>query len=179
MSLTEDQRRDGNRLANGTVGRVFAGIGGADDGRDVRKSESSNHECQPTQLPWCVRPGAQPRLGPIPEALSKLLACGRVKALRRLTVRAALPPQLDQLVQLVENLRWSWHPESLDLLESVDPQLWRACNGDPRRMLGEVSADRINKLAKDRKSLRRLADVHDDLTDYLAAPRWYQTQQEA
>ena len=102
-----------------------------------------------------------------------------MKALRRLTVRAALPPQLDSLVELVENLRWSWHPESLDLLESVDPALWRACNGDPRRMLGEVSADRINALAKDRKFLRRLADVHDDLSDYLTQPRWYQAQQEA
>ncbi len=123
-----------------------------------------------------VSPYGNSRLGAIPEALSELLACGRVKALRRLTVRAALPPQLDQLVELVENLRWSWHPESLDLLESVDPALWRACNGDPRRMLGEVSAERIDKLAKDRKFLRRLADVHDDLTDYLTAPRWYQTQ---
>jgi starch phosphorylase len=96
-----------------------------------------------------------------------------------LTVRAALPPELNKLVELVENLRWSWHPESLDLLESVDPTLWRACNGDPRRMLGEISAERINALAKDRKFLRRLADVHDDLTDYLTQARWYQTQQEA
>ncbi len=91
-------------------------------------------------------------------------------------MRAALPPQLDQLVELVENLRWTWHPESLDLFESVDPDLWRACNGDPRRMLGEVSADRIEKLARDRKFLRRLADVYDDLNDYLTAPRWYQSQ---
>ena len=97
-----------------------------------------------------------------------------MKALRRLTVRAALPPELDQLVDLVENLRWSWHPESLDLLEAVDPQLWLASHGDPSRMLGEVSAQRIGKLAKDRKFLRQLADVHDDLTDYLTQPRWYQ-----
>jgi glycogen phosphorylase len=94
-------------------------------------------------------------------------------------VRAALPAQLEPLVDLVSNLRWSWHPESLDLLESVDPELWRACGGDPSRMLGEVSAERIERLARDRRFLRRLADVHDDLTDYLTQPRWYQQQQDA
>jgi starch phosphorylase len=66
-----------------------------------------------------------------------------VKALRRLTVRAALPAQLADLATLVDNLRWSWHPESLDLFESVDPDLWHACNGDPRRMLGELSPARV------------------------------------
>jgi glycogen phosphorylase len=103
----------------------------------------------------------------------------RVKALRRLTVRAAFPAQLDKLAELVDNLRWSWHPDSLDLFASVDPDLWRTCNGDPRRMLGELSTDRIATLARDRKFLRRLADVHDDLTDYLTQPRWYQEEQES
>jgi starch phosphorylase len=100
-----------------------------------------------------------------------------VKALRRLTVRAAFPAELVKLGEIVSNLRWSWHQESLDLLESVDPDLWQACGHDPARMLGEVSGARLSVLARDRKFLRRLGDVHDDLTDYLTAPRWYQQQQ--
>ncbi len=44
-------------------------------------------------------------------------------------------------------------------------------------MLGEVGAERLAVLARDRRFLRRLADVHDDLTDYLEQPRWYQRQQ--
>ena len=98
-----------------------------------------------------------------------------MKALRRLTVRAAFPAELQPLAELVENLRWSWHPESLDLFASVDPELWQACDHDPGRMLGEVSAERVERLAKDRKFLRALADVHDDLTEYLTQPRWYQS----
>ncbi len=101
-----------------------------------------------------------------------------MKALRRLTVRAALPAQLAPLGEIVANLRWSWHPESLDLLEAVDPELWAECNGDPARLLGGVSTDRLATLAKDRKFLRRLQDVSDDLRDYLEHPRWYQLQQE-
>jgi len=100
-----------------------------------------------------------------------------VKALRRLTVRAPFPDQLMKIGAIVDNLRWSWHPDSIDLLASVDPALWRSCGHDPRRMLGEVSAERLAALARDRKFLRRLDDVHDDLTDYLTQPRWYQNQQ--
>jgi starch phosphorylase len=100
-----------------------------------------------------------------------------VKALRRLTVRAAFPAELVKLADIVDNLRWSWHPDSLDLLESVDPDLWHAVNRDPSRMLGEVSAERLASLARDRKFVRRLDDVCDDLTDYLTQPRWYQAQQ--
>jgi starch phosphorylase len=101
-----------------------------------------------------------------------------VKALRRLTVRAAYPAELAKLGDIVANLRWSWHADSLDLLESVDPDRWRACGHDPGRMLGEVSAERFAVLARDRKFLRRLEDIHDDLTDYLEQPRWYQNQQQ-
>jgi len=101
-----------------------------------------------------------------------------MKALRRLTVRAALPAQLAALGEIVSNLRWSWHPESLDLLESVDPELWAESNGDPARLLGGVSTDRLAALAKDRKFIRRLQDVSDDLRDYLEQPRWYQRQLE-
>ncbi|HJQ41620.1 MAG TPA: alpha-glucan family phosphorylase [Jatrophihabitantaceae bacterium] len=102
-----------------------------------------------------------------------------MKALRRLTVRAAFPDELTKLGEIVDNLRWSWHPESLDLLESVDPDLWQECNHDPARMLGEVSAERFATLARDRKFVRGLTDLHDDLTEYLTQPRWYQEQQDA
>jgi starch phosphorylase len=102
-----------------------------------------------------------------------------MKAVRRLTVRAALPAPLASLGDIVANLRWSWHAESLDLLESVDPELWLSCGGDPARLLGGVSTERLAALAKDRKFLRRLQDVSDDLRDYLEQPRWYQERVKA
>jgi starch phosphorylase len=98
-----------------------------------------------------------------------------VRALRRFTVRAALPEALTPLSQLVTNLRWSWHPETRDLFEALDPELWRTCNGDPVKVLGEVSAERLATLAKDRRFLRRLQDVVDDLDEYLTKPGWYQS----
>jgi starch phosphorylase len=73
------------------------------------------------------------------------------------------------------NLRWSWHPETRDLFEALDPDLWQRCGGDPVKVLGEVSAERLAQLAKDRKFVRRLQDAVDDLEEYLATPRWYQS----
>jgi starch phosphorylase len=95
--------------------------------------------------------------------------------LRRFTVRAALPAELAQLGELMLNLRWSWNPDALDLFASVDPDTWAATNHDPVRLLGEVGAERLQTLAKDRRFLRRLQDAYDDLQDYLTQPRWYQS----
>ncbi|MDT3445866.1 alpha-glucan family phosphorylase [Pseudofrankia sp. BMG5.37] len=97
-----------------------------------------------------------------------------MRALRRFTVRAQLPEQLAPLADLVMNLRWSWHPETLDLFESVDPELWRATKGDPVRLLGEVDHGRLVALAGDRRFLRRLTDAFDELQEYLNARLWYQ-----
>jgi starch phosphorylase len=102
-----------------------------------------------------------------------------VKAIRRFTVRTVLPEPLRQLEEVVLNLRWSWHNETIDLFRSVDPELWDAVGHDPVRLLGEVSAERLTALAGDRRFLRRLQDAADDLRDYLATPRWYQSLPDA
>jgi starch phosphorylase len=102
-----------------------------------------------------------------------------VRALSRFTVRAALPPALAPLGELVMNLRWSWHPESLDLFAALDPDVWAEVGHDPVRLLGEVSAERMQAMAADRRFLRRLSDAWDDLQDYLTKPRWYQTLADA
>jgi len=98
-----------------------------------------------------------------------------VKAIRRLTVRTVLPEPLRGLEELVLNLRWSWHHETLDLFRSVDPGLWESVQQDPVRLLGEVDPARLAALAEDRRFLRRLDAALDDLHDYLTSPRWYQS----
>ena len=90
-------------------------------------------------------------------------------------MRAALPEPLAALDELVTNLRWSWHPPTQDLFQSVSPALWESCRHDPVRLLGEVSADRLAELAGDEDFLRRLAEEHADLRRYLTEPRWYQS----
>ncbi|WP_405956474.1 glycosyltransferase family 1 protein [Streptomyces phaeochromogenes] len=99
-----------------------------------------------------------------------------MKAIRRFTVRPVLPEALHPLSDLARNLRWSWHAETRDLFQSVDPEHWAASECDPVRLLGSVSPGRLAELAEDRRFLRRLAAAADDLKDYVGGDRWYQSQ---
>jgi len=96
-----------------------------------------------------------------------------VRALRRFTVRLALPQPLAPLAELVMNLRWSWHAPSLELFRSVDPAAWAAVDHDPVRLLAEVSPARLAELAGDAEFLARLGAAYEDLRDYLASPGEY------
>jgi glycogen phosphorylase len=97
-----------------------------------------------------------------------------VKAIRRFSVRPVLPDPLHPLRELALNLRWSWHPDTRELLRSVDPEHWHARGEDPVRLLGTVAAGRLAELAADRGFLRRLGVAVEELRDYLTEPRWYQ-----
>ncbi|MFD5032949.1 alpha-glucan family phosphorylase [Streptomyces sp. NPDC058405] len=99
-----------------------------------------------------------------------------MKAIRRFTVRPVLPEPLQPLSDLARNLRWSWHTETRELFEAVDPAGWRAADGDPVRLLGAVSAARLAELAGDRPFLDRLTAAADDLDTYLRGERWYQAR---
>jgi glycogen phosphorylase len=96
-----------------------------------------------------------------------------VKAIRRFTVRIALPEPLAPLQGLMLNLRWSWHAPAADLFASIDPAAWRASGGDPIAMLSALPPDRISALAADPGFLGRLADAERQLGDYMSGPRWY------
>ncbi|SFF55043.1 starch phosphorylase [Actinacidiphila alni] len=91
-------------------------------------------------------------------------------------MRTVLPEPLRPLGELAQNLRWSWHPETRELFQSVDPAGWRAAQGDPVRLLGAVSKERLAALAEDRRFLRRLTAAAEELADYTTNPRWYQDQ---
>lgn len=99
-----------------------------------------------------------------------------MKAIRRFTVRPLLPEPLRPLSDLSRNLRWSWHAQTRDLFQSVDPECWALVDGDPVRLLGSVRPARLAELAEDRRFLRRLAAAADDLHDYRTGDRWYQAQ---
>jgi glycogen phosphorylase len=101
-----------------------------------------------------------------------------VRALRRFTVRAQLPDQLAALEGLATNLRWTWHPPTQDLFASLDPALWRWVEGDPVRLLGELSPARLSELARDENLVARTRALAEDLTRYLTEPRWYQQRRD-
>ena len=98
-----------------------------------------------------------------------------MRAVRRFTVRARLPHELSPLVDLVNNLRWSWHVATLDLFAEIDPEVWAQKPGDPVHLLGGVSAGRLAQLAADPAFVAKVDAAAADLQAYLDQPRWYQS----
>ena len=98
-----------------------------------------------------------------------------MRAIRRFTVRPVLPDPLKPLGELANNLRWCWHTDTQDLFRSVDRKLWELSGGDPIRLLADVSVERLQSLAADKKFLKSLKVIQADLADYLTGDLWYQS----
>ncbi|HEY5821746.1 MAG TPA: alpha-glucan family phosphorylase [Propionibacteriaceae bacterium] len=97
-----------------------------------------------------------------------------MRAIRRFTVRPVLPEVLKPLGDLANNLRWCWHADTQDLFRTVDPALWASTGGDAIRLLADVSVERLQKLSADKKFLKNLKIIQDDLADYMSGDLWYQ-----
>jgi starch phosphorylase len=96
-----------------------------------------------------------------------------VRAIRRFTVRVALPEPLAPLHGLMLNLRWSWHSPTADLFASIDPDAWAASGGDPIAMLSALPPERVAALAADPAFGERLRAAEHDLREYMSGTRWY------
>ena len=97
-----------------------------------------------------------------------------MRAIRRFTVRTALPTPLAALGRLAHNLRWSWHPPTQDLFRDVDAAVWDEVGHDPVALLAEIGPDRLAELAQDEALVARVRAAETDLDTYLSEPRWYQ-----
>lgn len=109
---------------------------------------------------------------------NRLRYLGQMRAIRRFTVRPALPEGLSALGDLANNLRWSWHPETQDLFAAVDRELWSQVGHDPVRLLGEVSKERLLELGADKRFTKMLELASADLDQYLTGDRWFQRREE-
>ncbi len=97
-----------------------------------------------------------------------------MKAIRRFSVRTALPAQLAPLTELALNLRWVWHAPTRELFASLDPQVWQQTGGDPLALLGSLPPGRLDELAADQEFVARLQQAHGDLRAYLSSHQWFQ-----
>jgi starch phosphorylase len=70
-----------------------------------------------------------------------------------------LPAGLAPLQELSRNLWWSWDNEALELLQELDPTLWKAVRHNPVAVLADISADRLAELAADAGFTGRLQGI--------------------
>ncbi len=98
----------------------------------------------------------------------------RVRAIRRFTVRTVLPDALAALDELALNLRWAWHEPTRHLFAGIDPDRWSAVHGDPVKLLGGLSPERLEELAADPEFVAKVAELAENLRQYRHEERWYQ-----
>ncbi len=96
-----------------------------------------------------------------------------MRPLRAFTIEPNLPEELSPLLQIAQNLWWSWNGEAQDVFRRIDPQLWETCHHNPVAMLGEVRQDRLMKLANDEGFMAHLLRVYSEMEYYTANHGWW------
>lgn len=94
----------------------------------------------------------------------------RLRASRSLLVEPTLPPALEPLRRLSENLFWTWNTDAVALFERIDRDAWQATGHNPVRLLQRVPALQWEALADDdgfRQHLERVVDAFDA---YMSRP---------
>ncbi len=85
----------------------------------------------------------------------------------------SMPEGLDELGDLVLDLRWSWNHEADRLWKQIDPELW-AKTGNPWLILQNVSTARLNALAADSRFRKTLRDYVASYREAMERPSWFQ-----
>jgi starch phosphorylase len=88
-------------------------------------------------------------------------------------IKATLTGELSALQDLAYNLRWTWHPETIDLFRRLDPDLWNDTGHNPVKMLGLISQEKLNLAASDDAFVALLDRVYKNLVDYMSASTWF------
>jgi starch phosphorylase len=89
------------------------------------------------------------------------------------TVRANVPPPLEPLAALANNLWLSWNFDAVKLFMRLDSEVWEESRQNPVLALGRVSQQRLEQMAADTAFTDELGRVYDRFRDYLSRPRWY------
>jgi glycogen phosphorylase len=60
-----------------------------------------------------------------------------------------IPSRIGRLLELANNLWWSWHEEGRQVFRSLDYGLWRTSEHNPVKQLRNISADKLEDAARD------------------------------
>jgi phosphorylase/glycogen(starch) synthase len=86
---------------------------------------------------------------------------------RRIIVRSKLPEALDKLLEISENIWWTWDDDAQELFETIDPQVWRASDFNPAILFEQVPFKRLKNLSKDTKYIGKLDTVYARFKSYM------------
>ncbi len=90
------------------------------------------------------------------------------------TVKPNIPERLRPLEEMAYNLWVSWNFEAIMLYIRLDYDLWISSRQNPARVLGAVSQERLEEVARDDSFLAAMDSVYQQFRKYLSGEKsWY------
>lgn len=86
---------------------------------------------------------------------------------RDITVESRMPEQLNVLQEMARNIWWVWNNESLSMFKSIDPEIWKAVNGNPVMLLNRVSYERLEEIVADKAMMYTINAQYEKFRKYI------------
>lgn len=78
-----------------------------------------------------------------------------------------LPDNLKPLNELATNMWFTWNWEAIMMFVNIDEDMWHRSHRNPKWILGTLSHEKIEHLAKDENFLKKLYEVKKKYDDYM------------
>src|SRR5690349_21365444 len=92
--------------------------------------------------------------------------------IRSFEVVPSLPEPLKPLLEIANNLWWTWHHEAVELFVRLDRNLWERYYHNPVRMLGNCSQAVLEQAARDDGFLSSMETVQRNLQRHMVRTPW-------
>ena len=86
---------------------------------------------------------------------------------RDITVESRMPAQLNILQEMARNIWWVWNNEALSMFKSIDPEIWKAVNGNPVMLLNRVSYERLEEIVADKSMMYTINAQYEKFRKYI------------
>lgn len=96
------------------------------------------------------------------------------RTIRTFQVFPDIPPALEPLLKMANNLWWVWNPDALELFRRLDRALWEEVHHNPVKLLGAIEQDKLIAAAEDEGYLAHLRRVQQAFDNHLQGEGWYQ-----
>lgn len=95
---------------------------------------------------------------------------------QRVAKENALPEPLLPLERLAWNYWWSWAADGASVFRDLDPEVWEACEQNPRQLLAKTSPYRLAEAATDPVYLERVQRIDASFQSYMNSRAQWQRE---
>lgn len=107
------------------------------------------------------------RKQPINQKLQITSEWGEQPIWKKVLVSQVLPPRLEGLERLSQNLWWTWNIEAYDVFSSINPERFEEYERSPIHLIESLTKKEIENLLIDNNFLSRLDKVVQDFDSYM------------